>query len=475
MIEAIGWVSSLLCLLPRTGPDAPVDARTRHVIFESGAELIHVGHREGSPWSPFRIGIRFGSALDPPGKSGLARVLGLVLVRAIAEPEDEPRLLARLGGRLEIETGLTSTSLVGGVPSEHIEALMKRLFAALHETRISEDTVKVAIGRALEERLRLRSDDHLLAQIELRRALSGAHPIGTNPWGEVRDLASITRDDVRAFMRRHVGRDAIVAGVASPAGDGLEGALERWMEDLPIRSSLTDPTSQPGRGDAGSADLFASIERTSLRGRRVVLIDRPGRREAVVILGSMFPRTTDDRMPALLAANAVIGASFSSRLTEALGRTHGVAPVALSRIDHHGPAALLSIWLSLEEDKVAVALHRLLEELGKLGSDGPSQDEIGFGRRAAAGRAVLELRDPDHSLRALVRARTLGLPQDAPVKLGSAIANLSDAEVRAAVGALAAAQEAVIVIVARENPALQRALAGLPGVRNVSIVSSDDR
>src|SRR5262249_51179875 len=150
--------------------------------------------------------------------------------------------------------------------------------------------------RALDERQHALADDRLLADREVKRMIFGSHPYGRAPRGDVREIASIAADDVQAIIRRQIRAESMVVAVAGPPASDIAERAKKWTDSIP-------------KGKAADLDLGPGPDR--IHGRRIVLVDKPERRRAEVYAAALIPGAPDPRGPAMLAARAALGGSFS--------------------------------------------------------------------------------------------------------------------------------------------------------------------
>jgi zinc protease len=432
------------------------------VTLDGGPEVILL-HRGRVPWVSFRIALRMGSAQDPAGKSGLARIAGIVLRDAIRETDDkdEPRMVERMGLVVDVETGLVSTAIFGGVPAEHFEDAMKRILGVLAKPPSSDSDVRGAIARALEERQAAIADDRRLAEGEARRAIYGAHAYGRPPRGDARELALSSSEDVRSLFRRALRRESIVVALALGAA----------LPSADVKALIASASSEIAPGKAADAEPLARVE--ALKGRRLIIVDKPDRREVNILASTLAPGARDPRASAALAANAAIGGALSARLERTLGAK--IQATALSTLFLAPESGVFTVWVTADPKKVQQAVRAALDEMGNIAKNSLSEQEVALGRSYAAARAQLELRDPARALSAIVAARMMGLAADHPGSLVQAIQKLSDEDVKREARAMAAPEAAALVVVASATSQLQAELARIPGIKQVSIVSSDDR
>lgn len=190
-----------------------------------------------------------------------------------------------------------------------------------------------------------------------------------------------------------------------------------------------------------------------LRGKRVVVIDSEG--ESLILIARAISPPTAARLPALLAA----GATF-----DILG----------ARIELDAANGLASVTLTSERAAIAKTAKNALGILDKT-RHGPSIEAIGLGRKRAATRAAAALADPAGQVSALVSAKLQGRSAASVDGLAADILAASDTEIASAARAFSSGDDLAIIVVAGATQELVKELAGIPGVRDVSVVSANEQ
>jgi predicted Zn-dependent peptidase len=188
------------------------------------------------------------------------------------------------------------------------------------------------------------------------------------------------------------------------------------------------------------------------RGKRVVVIDDD--RENLVLIARPLSPPSEEKLPALLAAAASFDV-FGSRLE--IVSTHGFVSLVLR-----------------SETAIAKTAKSALGVLDKT-RHGPSIEAIALGRRRAATRAAARLSDPSTQVETLVSARIQGRSPASVDALVEKILAATDTEVASAARLLTSGDDVAIIVVASATQELVKELAGIPGVRDVSVVSAAER
>lgn len=472
---------------PPDGEARSAGAPPSTVILPNGVRLISAS-KAGVDWTTFELAFPLGAAGDPPGKAGLARVAGLVAKALVEQAQggverdsSEPRVLARSGGLLSVETGARATALRGGVAGEHLDVVMRAMLRALATASPGESEVRRAIEQVIAEDDASRVDDRAIAESELGRLLAGPASGGRRR-AAIEELATITPEDVRAVLRQKLRGGDLVLGLATTlAHPEVVQRAAGWVEPIPA-----------GR-DARPGPLEAPRPK---RGRHLVLIDRPARSEPgpaeaagqLASLGRPTAELTfghvlsdDDRAGssgwALTAANAAIGGATTARLLRTLARREAIpAPAAATWLES-GDTPYFAGGLSAPSDELADRLSEVLRELEELHARGLSAEELQLGSALADARASALRADP----RAAITLAVFGQLDPAcarrceePWSQATLAEPSRSAAVDRAARALARTEDLVVVVVAVVTPELERALSRLPGFDGVSISSYGD-
>jgi predicted Zn-dependent peptidase len=273
--------------------------------------------------------------------------------------EDVAREAADMGGSLAIGVGLDQTSVTGEALAEFApgmvallaDVLLNPAFPADQMERLQRDAV-----RNVEVAL---VDPSTMGQIAFSKALYGDHPYG-RLFPTAEQLNSYTTDQIRSFYENNFGArrtHVYVAGVFDEAAvkAAIEQAFSEWK--------------------TGPEPLVMPPE--PAQGRQYVdIINRANASQSNVFLG--LP-TIDPSQPdyiGLLATNAMLGGSFSSRITSNIREDKGYtysprSSVSVRRLDGY--------WVqqaAITTDDTAAALKEIHYEINRLRDEVPPQEEL---------------------------------------------------------------------------------------------------
>lgn len=309
-------VSLLLLALVGCGPSLPratgeippldVEENVQDVVVDTTtpieredlgvAQLVEA--RSASPIVTIRVVFDVGSAEDPEGKEGLARLAARLRVEGGAGDRSYAELVRALypmAGTIEASVSREQTAFVGRVHRDHVDAFYAIFRDVLTRPRYDARDFERLLARAKSAlSLELRgSDDETLGKELLHTMLYEGHPYGHPELGTERGLDAITRADVLDFGARfHCGGRAVIG----LAGAYPEGLAARVMEDL----AGLDSERCLGR---------RVLPAPATPDPRVWLADKPDAQSVAMSLGVPLEVTRDHPdYPALTLAAAWLGA-----------------------------------------------------------------------------------------------------------------------------------------------------------------------
>ncbi len=337
-------------------------------LLESGLKAIVIPSRQ-SPIVVCDLTYPAGSFDDPPGLSGVAHFVEHMLFKGTKRfPKGRiDRLVAESAGHSNAESSEDSTRYWFAFPSDSWEIALEIEADRMHAARFDRREVELERRVIREERSREldtpqgRLDQALFAQMYQR------HPYRNPIVGWPEDLARIGDRDLRAFYRAHYrpqGAVLVVAGAVDPVPtlDHIAAVMGRVPPSAGERPRpVIDEPSQLGRREFVIEDAEA--------GARGVLAWRAA------------PRGHRDAIPLEILADLLCGGR-QSRLWARLVETERLVTWVdaqssacrrdgqfLIQIEGNSPANLAS------------AQARILDEIQRLATRGPTPEEIDRARR----------------------------------------------------------------------------------------------
>lgn len=402
-----------------------------------------------------RVVFRTGSADDPAGQEGLTN-LAVHLMRLATVDKDSAAfsdalfpMAAELGAGVDKDTVVFS----GRCHRDHKDAFFKLFTDVILHPRLDAadfERVKAEETSALTSVLRS-SNDEWLQREALEAALYDApnvlgltstaatstarHPYRHTPTGTVEGLASITLDDVKAWVGSALASDRVVVGVAGGADEAFVAALTKALSTLPTAKTARAPVAAP----------------VSTGGNKLLVVEKPAQATAIS-LGFVLPelsRTHPDYAAMKLAETwfgehrSLIGHLFNS-MRETRGLNYGDYAYVehfvqegwstFEELNIPRRSQYFSMWIRPVEHKNRLfALRMTAWELARFVDQGiPSDVEFEKVRGFVSGYWRSKEQDPMRRLGYAVDERLTGQPFDRD-GLRAKVKSLTRAEVNAAI------------------------------------------
>jgi zinc protease len=255
----------------------------------------------GNPLVSFRFVVHAGSAVDPPGKEGLAALTALMLSQGGTEElsfSEVTELLYPMAAGFSSQPDKEVTTFIGRAHRDHLEPyyavfrdlLQKPRFDPQDFERNRNDLLNY-LTKSLPS-----ADDEELGKTAFEWELfgkAGRHPYRHPVQGTVASVQSLTLEDVKAFYAKHYTFENLQIGIAGDLPEGFAGRVaEDFRKALPSREA--DAPSLP------------AVPKGS--GLRVTVVDKPTAEATAISLGIPLEVTrADDDFYPLLVANTFLG------------------------------------------------------------------------------------------------------------------------------------------------------------------------
>lgn len=335
----------------------------------------------------FQVWFQVGSQDDPPGKEGLAALVGALLSEGGTEARAYDEILAELyplaaGYGVSVDKEMTIVS--GGTHRDNVGAFYPLFVDALLAPGFREEDferLRDSAVNAIEKDLRYSSDEEL-GKATLYEAVFAGTPYGHLDRGSVSSLKSITLDDVRSFYETWFTADNAVIGLGGGYAEGLPTRLLADLARLPSGSPTPAPAPTP-----------APIE-----GRHVTVVQKAGPSTAISFGVPIDVRRGTREWYALAVANSWLGEhrNSSSHLYQVIREARGMNYGDYSYIEAYPNGGmrtkpptgvgrrqqLFEVWIRpVPEEQALFALRAALREVELLATNGLTQEQFDFTRK----------------------------------------------------------------------------------------------
>jgi zinc protease len=413
--------------------------RFERVVLSNGLTTIRA-HLPGRPLLVAHLLVTG----DQSGATGEAPELGGVTVlaaRAMTEGTRSRDAIAlieaseRLGADIHADAGWDSVGVSVEVPRSRLEPAL----GLLSEVALEPSFPEAEVDRLRAERL----NDLMQARAEPRRRVERLfgetvyapdapyrRPLG----GTEETVPGLARDVIES---RHAGLMHPGAATLIVAGD-LEGIDVAGLAERVFGSwtPATDP--QPGGPAPNVADP---------RGRRVVVVDRPGSPQSEIRIGHVgLPRRHPD-FHAVSVLNAIVGGLFTSRLNRLLREEKGYTYGVHSGFEMRRGPGPFAVRTAVHSEVTVPAVQDTLSVLDLIRLAPVTGEELDNARDYLVGVFPLRFETAGQVAAAIAGLVSQGLPDDELDRYRPQIGAVSADQVQAAAKAHIRPAEASIAIV----------------------------
>ena len=354
--EGLLWFLFALCVFV-----VPAHAITiERVISRGGIEAWLVQDRM-VPLISVSFAWRGGTALDPPGKEGLAQFAAGTMDEGAGELDAAAfkRALEDISASVGYSADRDYTRGSMRTLAANREQAFRLLMLSLTKARFDDEAVERVRAQLVAS---LRSDEQrpgAIADTLWWKTAFPDHPYGRRPGGTAQSLAEIQRPDLLRFVGARIARANLVIGVV---GDIAPAELAQRLDDV-----FGGLAAEPANGDVPDAAPAA--------GRQLVVKRQIP--QSVVEFGEPGLKRDDPDYYAATVMNYVLGGGgFSSRLTDEVRDKRGLAYSVYSYLLPLDRAALVMGGVATQNARVAESLDLIRAEWGRMARDGATDEEI---------------------------------------------------------------------------------------------------
>ena len=383
----------------------------------AGIEAWHVE----SPVVPL-IALSFafegGAAQDPEGKAGVAQMLARLLDEGAGDLVSDA-FQERLAARAIEMSFHAGPDAVGGslkMLVKHADEAIDLLALALAKPRFDPDAIERVRGQTLAGLRYQQNDPGVMASRRFFKEAFAGHPYSRPSSGTVESVAAITRDDLVEMHRRIIGRGGIkVAAVGAIDAARLADALNRAFGAL---------------NETGPLNAVPQTKVQDLGRRVVVDLDVP---QSVIRFGMGGVAWRDpDFIPAYVLNHIFGGGSFTSRLFQEVREKRGLAYSVGTSLVSHRASAMTWGYTATKNERVGEALTVISEELSRLISEGPSDEELQKAKDYLTGSYALGFDTSTKIAHQLVQIAFEGLGMDYIGRRNALVSDVTQADIRRA-------------------------------------------
>jgi predicted Zn-dependent peptidase len=301
--------------LPGVGANPPLDfPDVQHATLSNGIKVSYA-QRTTVPITQIALGFDAGYSADSPSGRGLQGMTLALLDEGAAGKssqqiaEEEERLGAQIAAQGSADVSNVTLSALSANLGPSLDLLSEIVQQPdFNQPEVERVRTQILTGIAQEQK-----DPQNMAARALPTLLYGeAHPYSATGSGNPVAVKAFSRDDLIGFQQRWLRPDNLQIFVVSnlrlaEIQQQLEQHFGTWAAPAGVAKGEKAFGATPARPNA----------------ERIVLIDRPGSPQSVIMAGQVTPVDPRGDISALTGGNDVLGGQFLSRINMDLRETKG--------------------------------------------------------------------------------------------------------------------------------------------------------
>ena len=269
------------------------------------------------------------------------------------------REAAEMGGDVSIGVGLDQTFVTGNALADFAPAMIGLVGDVLRNPAFPESEIERLHRDAIRNVEVALTNPNTMALVAFREALYGDHPYG-RLYPSIEQIQGYDAAKIRSFFDANFGAQrthVFVAGMFDEARvrEAIEAAFGDW--------------------EAGPEPLVLPPEPAQER-QYVDLINRADASQSNVYVGLPVIDPSHPDYVALQATNAILGGSFSSRITSNIREDKGYTYSPYSTVSTRRSDGYWAQVAAVTTDDTAPALKEIFFEINRLRDEPPSDEEL---------------------------------------------------------------------------------------------------
>lgn len=424
--------------------------------LENGLKVLVVPNHE-VPFVSIQLGLLSGAWTE--SKPGTAAMTMQMLVKGTdkhteGELADELETYAiSLSGGADMDTSTVNA----GCLTEYTERTMGLLGEVVLTPNFPEEEFEKLRKQVLTSLAVSSAEPEYVADREFRRKLYGEHPYSRTATGEVEDVNALMIEDLKQWWGKFARPDTAVLI--------FSGDIETKEAFELAKKTFGDWKTTGERPDTKISKPAETAE------THIYLVDLPGSTQSQIRIGQHGITRHDDGYFVSRIVSSYFGWGFDSRLNESIRVAKGLTYGVWGSYTANRFAGEFEVGTFSKTESTAEAVKAVLEEIERLKTKGPSNDELENNRSYILGSFVRGRETPQQIAGDLWLIESQELDGDYLERLLSGIAKAKQTDCERLVRETIEPDKLVIVVVGEARKLKE----GLEKIAPVTIVAADGK
>ena len=370
---------------------ASAAAKVQRVISPGGIEAWFVQDAT-VPLVAMEYAFAGGSSQDPADKPGTGSLTANMLDEGAADL-DSKTFHERLERRaIEMNFSVTRDHLRGSMRmlKEHSDEAFGLLKLALTSARFDSEPLERVRAQMLSSARRESTNPVSIAGRKFWEQAYGTHPYARAPNGTLESLPMIQATDLKDYAKRVIAKDTLkIAVVGDITPEALGRLLDSTFGALPAKADLVPVPMVEAAKPPKHTSAIVDVPQTSVN------FGGPG-----------VARNDPDFMAAYIVNHILGGGTLSTRLYKEVREKRGLVYSVSESLLWMKKSSLFAGSTATRADKAKETLDTITSEIARMGSEGPTQQELDEAKSYLKGSQMLALDTSSKFATALLQYQT---------------------------------------------------------------------
>jgi len=332
------------------------------IVLKNGLTLLLM-EKHGVPIVNFAAIVKAGSVADPAGQEGLASVTAGLLRKGTAKRSAQQFAadLDFIGAEFSADSGADYTAISSEFLAKDVDKGLDLFSDALLHPAFAQAEVDKLLAQEIDGIKAAKDEAQSVALNYYYGYLFNKHPYGRPVGGDELSLARIKRDMIAKFYEANYTPGNLILAVA--------GEFNSAQMRAKIEQALGGWTAKPSL----LPDIIAP---TFVKGKKLLLVDKPDSTQTFFVLGNIGTAENDPNRVAIRVVNTIFGGRFTSDLNEALRVESGLTYGAEAFFDSRKEPGAFAIYSFTKNESTVQAIDLALQVLAKLHKDGVTAEQL---------------------------------------------------------------------------------------------------
>ena len=369
------------------------------ITLKNGMTVLLMEKR-GVPMVSFAAIVKAGSSADPVGQEGLASTTAGLLRKGSTKRSAQKFAedLDFIGGGFSADASVDFTALSAECLTKDLDKGLDLLSDAMLHPTFPQAEVDKLLSQGIDGVKAAKDEAQAVALTYYYGYLFGKHPYGRPDGGDELSLARIKRDAIVKFYEANYAPGNTILAVA---GEFDAVQLKAKLEE--VFGSWTAKTA---------ASLPALTAPNPVKGKRLLLIDKPDATQTFFVFGNIGTAVNDPDRVAIRVVNTIFGGRFTSKLNQALRVESGLTYGAESFFDSKKQPGAFAVYSYTKNESTVQAVDLALEVLEKLHQEGVTPDELASAKAYIKGQFPPSIETSGQLARRIASNEFYGLNDD---------------------------------------------------------------